>query len=272
MAPACVPRVPLCDKTLCSFFRPQNGLLENSTNNNPRLEEMACILLCFDDAPIKEHARAGRIGTFQISMVEGLYMAQPICCLTYLCPPCMAYWTRLQVLNGDISQYSCCQGYMDGVCCVRSGRCGEKTAPHLCLALESCLCVGPSMSASRMLVMDKFDLRPDPCDFQLIRFSNCVNLLSCVCNVAALVNRNFQHFAHVLNSIADIVFYTALGTMAAQTVHEVRYQQSGGVVYAQGQGQGARGGPLAVAKAEAAAEGEAVGESDGLLSAKKALL
>ena len=37
---------------------------------------------------------------------------------------------------------------------------------------------GLSMSTSRMAVMDEYDLRPDPCDNQLIRLSNCCKCLS----------------------------------------------------------------------------------------------
>ena len=176
----------------------------------------------------------------------------------------MNYWTRLQVLNGDINEYTCCQGYFDGVCCVKSGRCGERTAPHLCLALESCCCLGPSMSASRMLVMDKYDLSPDKCDWQLIRFSNCVNMLSCVCEIASLINRDLRHLSHLINSFADFVFYTTLGMMAAQTVHEVRYQRERSGTFAH-----------AVAYPEGKAvpgEAEDQRETDLLLAKNKALL
>ena len=50
---------------------------------------------------------------------------------------------------------------------------GEQRCPRFCLALESCLCLGLSMSSTRNFVMDTYDLRPDPCDNRLIRFSNC---------------------------------------------------------------------------------------------------
>ena len=35
--------------------------------------------------------------------------------------------------------------------------------------------------------MDLKNIRPDPCDYQLIQFSNCLQCLSCICSIAALV-------------------------------------------------------------------------------------
>jgi len=113
-----------------------------------------------------------------------------------------------------------------------------------------------------MLVMDKYDLRPDPCDFQLIRFSNCIFMLSCVCEIASLVNRDLRHVSRLLHTVSDIVFYTTLGMMAAQSVYEVRYQQSGNVLYNVPTG-------TAVVEKYQTPEG---GETDGLLASKKALL
>lgn len=71
-----------------------------------------------------------------------------------------------------MSKYICCQGYMNCMC-FKAGSCGESSCPELCLCLESFCCLGPAMSSSRMFVMDQYDLRPDPCDNRLIRFTNC---------------------------------------------------------------------------------------------------
>lgn len=133
---------------------------------------MTCCLLCFSDEPIEDDPRNKRTNRFQISMVEGLYTNQPWCCLTFLCPCCSAYYTRYRVLDGDMSKYICCQGYLN-CACFRAGQCGERSCPEVCLAIETLCCLGPSMSSSRIYVMDMYDLRPDPCDNRLIRFSNC---------------------------------------------------------------------------------------------------
>jgi hypothetical protein len=133
---------------------------------------MACCLLFFSGDPIDDDPKANRSNRFQISMMDGLCTHQPWCCLTYLFPCCSAYYTRYRVLDGDMSKYICCQGYIN-CACFRGGSCGEQSCPELCLCLESFLCVGPSMSTSRLSVMDQYDLRSDPCDNRLIRFSNC---------------------------------------------------------------------------------------------------
>lgn len=78
--------------------------------------------------------------------------------------------------------------------------------------------------------MDKFALRPDLCDNQIMRFSNCLNMLSCICDIAGLFNRNLLHLAHLLHVVSDVVFYTVIGLMAAQTLHEVNAQASAGQV------------------------------------------
>lgn len=222
---------------------------------------MACCLLCFDSSPHRDNPREGRIGIFQVPMLSTLWRGQPVCCLTYCFPPCMAAWVRLKVIGGNIDEYVCCQGYFDRVPCVKSGKCGERTCPHLCLCLESTCCLGPSLSASRLLVMDRFDIRPDPCDNQLIRLSNCVNALSCVCDVASIFVRDLRHAAHLLHSVSDFIFYTTVGMMAAQTMAEHNYHQAReGIVVA---GVVAEGVPF---------QKTGGGDCEPLLEQKKALL
>ena len=58
-------------------------------------------------------------------------------------------------------------------CVILSHDTGEQSCPEFCLCLEAFFCVGPSMSTSRMYVMDKHGLGYDPCDNRMIRFSNC---------------------------------------------------------------------------------------------------
>lgn len=121
------------------------------------------------------------------------------------------------------------QGYLN-CACFKAGTLGESSCPAFCLALESCLCLGPSMSSSRNLVMDTYDLRPDPCDNRLIRFSNCcecielllnyaiplnflclVQLASCLVHILAVFIEELRDFADYVRLAADLVFYTMLG-------------------------------------------------------------
>lgn len=71
-------------------------------------------------------------------------------------------------------------------CCIKAGSCGEQSCPDLCLFLESCVCNCFAVSASRMYVMEKYDLGSDPCDYRLIRINNCLQILACVCNILAI--------------------------------------------------------------------------------------
>jgi hypothetical protein len=52
----------------------------------------------------------------------------------------------------------------------------KQKCPQFCLCLESTLCCGPAVSSTRAYVMDEYQLRPDPCDNQLVRFSNCLQI------------------------------------------------------------------------------------------------
>ena len=62
-----------------------------------------------------------------------------------------------------------------------------------------------------MFVADMYDIRPDPMDNRLIRFTNCLNLLSCVCDVAAVFDENLRHLARLIHVTAELVFYTVIG-------------------------------------------------------------
>ena len=171
---------------------------------------MACCLFAFSPDPIEGDTRNLRENTFQISLVEACYRNQPWCLCTGMFPCCGAYLTRQKVLDNDMNRYVCCQGYYD-VACFRAGTCGERSAPHLCLTCESCFCPGPSLSSSRMFVADMYDIRPDPMDNRLIRFTNCLSLLSCVCDVAAIFDENLRHLARLIHVTAELVFYTVIG-------------------------------------------------------------
>jgi len=189
-----------------------------------------CCLLCFDDSPFPNDARASRSGTFQISMFDALYKNQPICLLTYFFPCCFAYYTRYKALDSDLKRYSCCQGYMD-VCCFKAGMFDEKSCPSFCLFVESFLCLGPSISSSRQFVMDQYDLRPDPFDNQLIRFNNCLAMLSCFCDILSIFHRDLRHLSHTIDLISKCVFYSTVGCMTSQVLAELNYRRDSSMNY-----------------------------------------
>jgi hypothetical protein len=80
---------------------------------------------------------------------------------------------------------SSAEGYFN-FCGVRAGSCGEQNCPTFCAFLEGCLCNCFAVSANREYVMERYDLSSDPWDYRLIRMNNCLQLLSCVCNLLAI--------------------------------------------------------------------------------------
>ena len=87
------------------------------------------------------------------------------------------------------------------------------------------MCLGPSVSATRMMVMDQYEIRPDPCDNRIIRMTNCLMLFSCLCDLLSICIREFRHFAQVVHSVANCVAYSTIGCMASQVIQEVNYRQ-----------------------------------------------
>jgi hypothetical protein len=119
-----------------------------------------------------------------------------------------------------MTQYQCCQGYVN-ICGFKAGMCGEESCPDLCLCVESCLCNGCAVSASRMYVMDRYQLSSDPCDYRLIRINNCLQCLSCICDVLATINDAFAVLANIVDRIADIFYHCVSGCMTAQVSYVV---------------------------------------------------
>ena len=157
-------------------------------------------------------------------MMDALWKNQPTCCCTCLFPPCSAAYLRYVSLDSDMSRYSCCQGYMDNMC-FKSGKCGEKSCPELCLCLEVFICLGPSVSSTRMMVMDQYEIRPDPCDNRIIRFTNCLMLFACVCDLLSICFRELRHGANIIHSVANFVAYSTIGCMASQVFREIAYRR-----------------------------------------------
>merc|ERR1712070_306937 len=123
--------------------------------------------------------------------------------------------------------YKCCQGFspccndcLDAlVCCTGDARC-------CCMCVECLLCPGLAISASRVQLMIAGALQPDPADFQIIRFNNCMQMLACICHIAAIFNRNLRSLAHLVEVFSHVVFMCTAGCMAAQIHHEVKHLRS----------------------------------------------
>ena len=59
-----------------------------------------------------------------------------------------------------------------------------------CAKCCECLCCPTiSLSTTRIAAMHYYQLSSDPQDRQLIRLSNCLQLLSCICHILALFSR-----------------------------------------------------------------------------------
>jgi hypothetical protein len=72
--------------------------------------------------------------------------------------------------------------------------------------IQSYFCPNFAVSATRMMVMDERHLHSDPCDRRLIRFNNCMQLMSCICTVASIFYKELRHCAHLLRCASHCVY------------------------------------------------------------------
>eukprot|EP00736_Rhodelphis_marinus_P005417 Rmarinus@m.11427 len=179
----------------------------------------------FDDGAVEGDKYAGKPNEFKVTMMKAPCEEPGIFCAAALCAPCMACHTRKKVLDGDLSKYTCCQGYMDcamGPCKFTAGEtCHEKDCPEMCLCLESCCCLGLSVSSTRNYVMDQRQLHSDPCDRRIIRCNNFLQMLACVCDIIYAVSGECREGRDLIRCIADLVFCATQACMQAQVLHEV---------------------------------------------------
>jgi hypothetical protein len=140
-----------------------------------------------------------------------IFKTQTIHIYDFLCK----IFLRHKILQGDMSKYQCCQGYFN-CCCFKAGSMGEDSCPHLCLCLESFFCNNLAVSSSRMYVMDKYKLSSDPCDYRLIRLNNMLQLLSCVCHIMAMFDREFIRLVQLIDHVADLMYHLVASCMTAQ--------------------------------------------------------
>lgn len=146
-------------------------------------------------------------------------------CIPYTCG-ITQYALRRKSLNYNMSKYTCCQGYYDGFCCgmIQSNQLGEQNCPDLCAFIEGCFCNSCAVSATRLYVIEKYNLRTDPCDNRLIYLNNCIQLVACVFDILAIWMDELRNARAILDHIADLVYHITSGMMTAQVSIELDYQ------------------------------------------------
>jgi len=208
---------------------------------DPPQQEGGCFLCCcFSPGPLsrEELQKSGYKGEhpycalhhqqrFQVSMANSCCKS-PCCCLltSFTCTYGTNWCLRREVIEADWNQYHCCQGFTPCSECLESCLCCEGDGRCCCMCLECLCCPGLAISATRIQLMHEFALAVDPCDNQIIRFNNCMQLLACVCDIAAICFKPARDLARIIDLIAHLVFMATAGCMAAQIHHEKQYQLS----------------------------------------------
>ena len=203
-------------------------------------------LFCFSSAPLGPDEANGKYGsamgtfannreTFRISLCQ-TPCAEPLCwcgSMACLCPAQVLL--RYKVLNhvepgSKWKNYSCCQGYYGGCCCLQPGQCGDKTCPVPCMCLEAFCCPGLAASASGMVLRERYHLGLDDDDVRLIRCSNCLQVLACCCWCVAMLtdNEGIDMAAAITDCVADVVFCCVAGCMIGQAYNEISYRERTG--------------------------------------------
>ena len=100
---------------------------------------------------------------------------------------CTACWARKAVLEkyaGGVDNYTCLQNYIPKCCCITTADMCKGSM--LGLILEGCCCPMFSLSIARIHLMDMKQVQPDPCDWQIIACSNCLQCIACILDIIAI--------------------------------------------------------------------------------------
>merc|ERR1712110_1051717 len=101
---------------------------------SPSPVKVSATMCLVDQAKMKrEHLLGQKYGdnpnTFKTNLCHAP-MNNPGCCvMACCCPLCAVYHARHKVLEGDMSRYICCQGYIGKCCCFNPGSMGEQNCP-----------------------------------------------------------------------------------------------------------------------------------------------
>eukprot|EP00466_Bigelowiella_natans_P007232 jgi/Bigna1/89008/estExt_fgenesh1_pg.C_420069 len=156
---------------------------------------------------------------WQTSMLKAPCADPAYCCFACFCAPCVVYMQRDEIL-GEEGKYKCCLGIFP--CC-------QMDLPKIpCLCCEICCCIGLAASANRIFVMQRLQIKPDPCDQYIIC---CSNIMQCL----AIFARCFcdDQTANCIENIADLIFCIVLACMNTQTNYEVKNNPTTGGTWPQ---------------------------------------
>uniref|UniRef100_A0A7S2WNJ1 Uncharacterized protein n=1 Tax=Eucampia antarctica TaxID=49252 RepID=A0A7S2WNJ1_9STRA len=201
-------------------------------------------LLCFSTDKVAKDDMKGKYGaafgpyadseeTFKITMCEA--PCQESCCYVgSLFCGCFAHMKmRHKALNhlnpgSGWDDYKCCQGYFGGCCCLQPGEMCETTCPCPCACCETVCCPGLAVSATSMLLRDKYNLGLDDDDIRLIRCNNCLYTLACIVNILSCFCDwdGERECVQCINCVSDLVFCCVSACMTAQVNHEIEFRES----------------------------------------------
>ena len=155
-------------------------------------------------------------------------VVNPVWCLgSCICSPCAQYSLRYRALGGNMAAYRCCQGYFDFPPCFQSGRCGDEGS-DMCLLVEVCLCPMFAVQATRFYMMDTRSIAPSPTDNKLLRCSNFLQSMACLCEIAACLCGDGYDAAATVRIVADSFFFSLIACMSAQVATELDAERKGG--------------------------------------------
>lgn len=70
-------------------------------------------------------------------------------------------------------------------------------------------------------MLDKYNIVPDEMDNKIMRFNNCVQILTCFISILAIFVDGLNEAADTLQLIAKLVFHLTVGCMTAQIYYEL---------------------------------------------------
>jgi len=202
------------------------------------LRSLSELCLCSDVPPERVKAKNGQKqaqygavmnmqsnqNTFGVDLKSAWCQEPLACCCFTFGAPCgfTACWTRSKVLDTyveGISDFKCCQGYIPPCCGVSFDGCCPGSILGLCC--EGCCFPVLSVSIARIHLMDIKRIKPDPCDWQIIQCSNCLQLVSCILDIVAVFFEPVTYLATLVDCIADAFTFSVAGCMGAQVYHEI---------------------------------------------------
>mmetsp|Transcript_32724 Transcript_32724/g.75302 ORF Transcript_32724/g.75302 Transcript_32724/m.75302 type:complete len:221 (-) Transcript_32724:155-817(-) len=169
--------------------------------------------------------------TFQITMMQTpSHETKYWCCACFpiisFCAIAEARKKALEHVYGQegLYHYSCGQGYFDtyGLSLKKGKQCALQM-----LYLEACCLPSCSVSGTRLLVMDRYQLEPDECDNRLIRLNNCAQMLEFIFVIVAflLELRNEGEVVEVTDCMGDTAFCCISSCMVAQVRQEIDFRE-----------------------------------------------